>query len=128
MCDKIVSEDPFKLKYCHNRYKSQEMCDKVVDDSLPVLKFVPDWFVTSKVIKKLLTVLYADDNILCFNKDSGDAIFSCYEIGILSIDLNNINLDNTNYDGDDPETIVHIRLLSSHIKFKKRKAFKKRVK
>ena len=128
MCDKIVSEDPFKLKYCHNRYKSQEMCDKVVDDSLPVLKFVPDWFVTSKVIKKLLTVLYADDNILCFNKDSGDAIFSCYEIGILSIDLNNINLDNTNYDGDDPETIVHIRLLSWHIKFKKRKAFKKRVK
>ena len=42
MCDKIVSEDPFKLKYCHNRYKTQEMCNKAVDDFLPALKFVSD--------------------------------------------------------------------------------------
>ena len=50
------------------------------------------------MIKKLLTVLYADDNILCFNKDSGDFIFSYNEMGILSVDLNNINHDDTNYD------------------------------
>ena len=31
---------------------------------------------------------------------------------ILSIDLNNINLDDTNYDEDDPETIIYIRLLA----------------
>ena len=31
---------------------------------------------------------------------------------ILSIDRNNINLDDTNYDEDDPETIIHIRLLA----------------
>ena len=42
------------------------MCDKAVDDSLPVLKFFSDWFVTSKVTKKLLTVLYTDDNKLHF--------------------------------------------------------------
>ena len=24
MCDKIVSEDPFKLKYCHYRCKTQK--------------------------------------------------------------------------------------------------------
>ena len=40
------------------------MCDKAVDDSLPVLKFVYDWFVASKVTKKLLTALYTDDNRL----------------------------------------------------------------
>ena len=30
------------------------MCDKAVDDFLPTLNFVPDWFVTSRMIKKLL--------------------------------------------------------------------------
>ena len=28
------------------------MCDKAVDIFLPTLKFVPDWFVISKMIKK----------------------------------------------------------------------------
>ena len=42
MFDKIVSEDPFKSKYCHDRYKIQEMCNKAVDGLLPALKFVPD--------------------------------------------------------------------------------------
>ena len=46
-------------------------------------------------------------------------------MGIVSIDLNNIKLDNTNYDDDDLETIIHIRLLASHSKFEKRKALKK---
>ena len=57
MCNKIVSEDPFKLNYCYNRYKTHEMCKKVVNDFLAALKFVSDWFVTSKTIKKFLTVL-----------------------------------------------------------------------
>ena len=52
MCNKAVSENPFMLKYCHDKYKTQEICDKVADDFLPALKFVPDWFVTSKMIKK----------------------------------------------------------------------------
>ena len=42
------------------------MCSKAVDDFLPALKFVPDWFVISKMIKKLLTVLFADEKILYF--------------------------------------------------------------
>ena len=41
------------------------------------------------------------------------------EMGILSINLNNINLDNTNYEEDDPDTIILIRLLAWHIKFEK---------
>ena len=46
-------------------------------------------------------------------------------VGILSIDLNNINLDDTNYDKDDPETIIYVQLLAWHIKFEKCKALKK---
>ena len=53
-------------KYIANRYKTQKMCDEVVDDCLAALKFTPDLFVMSKMIKKLLTTLYADDNILLF--------------------------------------------------------------
>ena len=36
------------LKYCPDRYKTQEMCHKVADACLPALKFVRDWFVTKK--------------------------------------------------------------------------------
>ena len=27
------------------------MCDKAVDDSLAALKFIPDWFVVSKMVQ-----------------------------------------------------------------------------
>ena len=112
MCGRVIYEDPFMLVYCPDRYKTQKMCDEAVDDCLAALKFIPDWFVTSKMIKKLLSALYADDNIFHFNEDSGDDIFFCNEIGILSVDLNNINLNYTNYDEDDPETFIYVILLA----------------
>ena len=46
-------------------------------------------------------------------------------MGILNIDLTNINLDN-NFDEDDPDTIIVIIVLTSYIKFEKLKALKKR--
>ena len=52
------------------------MCHKTIDDFLPTSNFVPDWFVTSKMIKKLFTDLYADENILHFNEDAGNVIFN----------------------------------------------------
>ena len=45
-------------------------------------------------------------------------------MGVLNIDLNNINLD-SNFDEDDPDTIILIRLLAGYIKLEKRKALKK---
>ena len=64
------------------------------------------------MIKILSTALYADENILYFNKDSSNAVFNCNGVGILNIDLNNINLDDTNYDEDDPDINILIRLLA----------------
>ena len=87
------------------------MCDEAVDDSLGALKLIPDWFVTSKMITKLFTALYADENIPYFNKDSGNVVFNCNEMGILNIDLNSINLDDTS-DEDEPDTVILIRLLA----------------
>ena len=102
--DKIAFDFAFKLKYCHHRYKTQEMCNEV-------LKFASDWFATSKMIERLLNALYVDDNVLYFHEDSGNVIFSCNKMGVLSIDLNNINLDDTNYDEGFPQTIIYMRLL-----------------
>ena len=59
------------------------MCNKSVDDFPPSLKFLPDWFVTNKMTKKLITALYADDNILYFNEDAGNVVFSCNEMVFL---------------------------------------------
>ena len=82
------------------------MCDKAVNDFLPVLKFVPDWFVASKIIKKLHNAIFADD-ILIFDEDSRNVTFSSYQVGIHSVDLN-INIFNKN----DPGTIIHVRLMA----------------
>ena len=66
--------------------------------------------------------MYADENILYFNEDSGNVVFSCNEMGVL-----NINLDNS-FDEDDPDTIIIInRLLAWHIKFEKMQAVKKMI-
>ena len=46
-------------------------------------------------------------------------------MGIINIDLDNTYLDN-NFDEDDLDNIILIGLLACHIKFKKRKALKKR--
>ena len=41
-------------------------------------------------------------------------MFYCNGMGILNIDLNNNNFDHTNYDKDDPDTIIFI-FLAQHI-------------
>ena len=76
------------------------------------------------MIEKLLSALYAGKNILYLNEDSGNVAFSFNEMGILDIYLNNINLEDTNYDEDDPETI-DIRLLNWRIKSENAKHLKK---
>ena len=124
--DIVVSKDPSLILYCPDKYKTQRMCDEVVDDCLAALKLVCDWFVTSEIIKKPFTALYVDENILFFNEGSGDAIFNFNGMGILNIDHENINLDN-HFDEDDPDTIILIRLLAWHIKFRKHKKTLKRV-
>ena len=63
MYDRFISGDPFSLRYIPEKYETQQMFDETVDDFLPTLNFVFDWFVTSKMIKKLFTALYADENI-----------------------------------------------------------------
>ena len=103
------------------------MWDEAVGDSLAALKLIPDWFVTSKLIKNLLASLYADENMIYFNEDSGNVPTGINNgTGILNKDFNNINLDN-NFEEDGPDTIILIRLFAWQIKFEKRKALKKMI-
>ena len=76
------------------------------------MKPISDWRILSKIIKKLYNALYADDGLLFNDENSVDVIFCCNEMGILSVNLNNINLDN-NFDKDDPNTIILIKLFGS---------------
>ena len=88
------------------------------------LKFAPDWFVTSEMIQKLY-VSFVDDDILFLDKGSGNATFSRGEMGILDVDLNNINLDDANIYENDPKTIIHACLLFWYYSYKQRKGLKK---
>ena len=105
------------------------MCDEAVDYSLAALKLIPIWFVTSKMIKTLYAALYDGLHfMMVYNflmKIIGDVTFCCDEMGFLSVNLNDINLDNK-FDEDDPDTIILVRLFAWHRKFKKRKTLKKR--
>ena len=60
-----------------------------------MLYIVPDWLATSKMIKKLHNALFPGDDIDFFNENS-DVTFSKDEMGVLSVVLNNINLDDVN--------------------------------
>ena len=79
MWDRIISDDPFWMRYVPDQYKHQQIFDKAVDDSLAVLKFVPDCFVTSKMIKLLFTPLYAGQSRLYFYENSCNVVLIVME-------------------------------------------------
>ena len=113
-CGRVVSEESFLIVYCPDKHLTQRMCDEAVDDPLAALRLIHYWFGTSRMIKKLYFALCTDENVLYFNEDSGNFIFSCNEMGILNKHLSNFNVDNDS-DEDDPDTFILIRILELHI-------------
>ena len=90
---------------------------------------------TIKTYSRLICYKQNDENFFyCFacrrkfvsdeNEVSDYIVFYCNGMGILNIDLKNINLDN-NFDEDYLDTIILIRVLAWHSKSEKRKALKK---
>ena len=77
-------------------------------------------------MKLFLAASHLVDNMLYFNEDCSSPFFSCNDMVIFNVDLNDINLDN-NFDEDNPNTIIFIKVLASNIKFEKRKALKKKL-
>ena len=79
------------------------------------------------MIKKLDETVFSNDEIVFVNEDSGNVTFSSDGMGILGVDLNNVNPDDVNFNEDDPKTIFHVRLMTWRNKFKQHKAYKKDV-
>ena len=51
------------LLYCPHKCKTQRMCYEAVEDCLAALKFIPNWFDTSKMIKKFSLIRTASFSI-----------------------------------------------------------------
>ena len=80
------------------------MCDEAVDDCLAALKFIPDGFVTSKMLEKFYNALHANDDILFYNKDFDKVTFITNQKHVLAVDLDKINIENSFYS----DTVIHI--------------------
>ena len=124
MCNKVVYKEPFMLKYCLDRYKTQGMCDKAADAFLRMLKLISDWFVTNKTVEKLNDIEFSCDDIVFDNVDS-DVTFFSDDMVLVNTDLY-VSLDEVNFDDDDPEAIIHARLMVQCNRYKHCKEIKKR--
>ena len=65
-----------------------------------------------RLLKKLDDALFANYDTLFFVRDSGNITFFSDEIGILSVYFDKINFDDANFEKDDLETIIHVRLMT----------------
>ena len=79
------------------------------------------------MIKKLFATLSSDNNTFYFSEYCCNVVFSCSELGILNMDINNINLDN-NFGERDPDTIILVRIFwISILNLKNAKHLKKTI-
>ena len=87
-------------------------CDKPVDAFLSKLDFFLDWFVTNKRLWKLDDVAFSNDDIDLSDIDSDIVKFFCDDMGLNVIDFNSIHVNVDDFDGNDPLTIVLVRLIA----------------
>ena len=65
--------------------------------------------------------------MLFFDEHFSKVTFIANDMGILGVDLDKINLDdNNNFQKDNPEIIIHTKILAWHSKFEQPKARKER--
>ena len=110
-----------------DKYKTQKKCDEVVDNCLPALKFIPDWIVINKMFETFHDSLPINDDIIFFGENYSEVIFFTNQIGILGVDMDEINLaDDKNFYESDSDIFIQVRLLALRNIFEKHKTFKKR--
>ena len=87
------------------------MSDEAVNDCLTALNVIRDWFV--KCLKSFMKLYWLRMIYSFFDEDFGKVTFCANEMVILGVGLDNINFDDdNNFDEDNPETIIHVRILS----------------
>ena len=80
------------------------------------------------MLEKFHDALLANDDRFFFEENVSKVTFFANEMGILDVDLDKINLDDHNnfYEGD-PDTTIHVRIVTWRNRFEKRKALKKKI-
>lgn len=105
MCNEVVSKEYFMLKYCPDRYKTQLMCNNAVNACLLALKFVPRWFVTTKMIAKLDNAVFSNgDRVLLGDIDSDIVAFFNNDEELNIKILSNVNCNDNSEDFDTKTT------------------------
>ena len=79
------------------------------------------------MIKKLDDSLFANIDIIFITEHFNNVTIFCDEMDIFSVDLDKINLDDANFDKDDPETFIHIRLMAWRKRHNQRKPYDKNI-
>ena len=77
------------------------------------------------MIEKLDNAIFSNDYIVFGDLDSDFVAFFSSGIGVNSLTLANINLDDNNFDDCDPETFNYVKLMPWHNKYEQRNASKK---
>ena len=125
-----------------NYCKNQKMCEKAVDIcvqkfflkkkyinvvsiNISLKKYVKKlfclstniricswWLVKNKMLEKRDDVVFANDDIVFINWDYDNV--SCFgdDMALVNINVNNVSLDDDNFDDDDPKTVIHVRIMA----------------
>ena len=101
------------------------MYKEAVDAWLPLLKCVLDLFVRNKILLDN-TVLF-NDGIIFVNGDSDNVTIFSDDMGLVNVYLNNVSLEDVNFDNDDPETIIHVKFMVWCNRYKQHKTCKKEI-
>ena len=118
LCDKLIFNKPFLLKNCFESYKTQEMCDEAGDACMLALKFVPDWSVTSEIIKKIDNAVFSNHYIIFGDIDSETVSFFSSDVRLNSVNLIDINFNNANFGDYDPRTINRVKIMTWYNRYK----------
>ena len=96
------------------------MCDIMVDACL-----YSCWFIRAKIFEILNEVVFSNDDKDLDYIDPDIVTFVSDDMGIKTISLNVINLDDNNFNEDGREIVIHVKLIAWCIKYRQRKASKK---
>ena len=83
------------------------------------------WFITAKIFEILYEVVFSNDDKDLDYIDPDIVTFVSDDMGIKTISLNVINLDDNNFNEDGREIVIHVKLIAWCIKYRQRKASKK---
>ena len=73
----------------------------------------------------MISLYYLKDDIIFINADSDNATLFSDDMALNTIDFNNINLVDDDFDEEDPDTSIDVRLIAWCNRYKQCKAWKK---